>query len=1137
MDSTGAVVPGAMVTATNTSTGISSTVKTNPAGNYEFLQLQIGGPYTIAVAKTGFQKHVSTGLMLNVNDNREIDVKLQVGGISQTVQVQAAAVHVETVDTQLKQVFTAKQIEEAPLLNRDAAGLQKLAAGSVESSDQFGTYSANGNQTQENSYLLNGADNNDTPLQTIGLIINPDALAEEDFITSTINPEFARNSGAIINQVIKSGTNHFHGSGFWYYRDTFMNNGDYFSKSRPAFHQNIFGATLGGPVVKNRLFFFAAYQGTRNGHGTTQNSPVLSAAQRDGNFTGDPLPNPVNPEAPSLSDNPMPIAAGGCSAGTPWNVCFPGANPEVTVDPSQFNPISAKLVKQFVPQANSFAAGPTYIFNAANTYMADQGVLRADFHLSSHDSLWGSGVFQSSPSVNTLGFGGSDLPGFGVHSAEHYKLFMAAWTHTFNANAVNQLRAGMYRLNFAAVEPQQVVSPASYGFNINPQDPQMNLPLISVLGLDGSTPQGAAAFLGFTYEGPQPRKDVNINAADNFTKILGNHSLKFGVLWEQIAESNPYSAENNGVYNYDGAGPYSSGDPVLDFMLGVPDQYAQTSGGFIDLTGREYYAYAQDSWRATHDLTLNYGLAWDVETPYQNHQFAGIGITCWAPDSTMSKVLMGGPPGLTYPGDPGCNKAGGPTAKWSHLGPRFGFAWSPSNGPEKLIGAPGEHKFAVRGGFGLYYNRDSQEGQLQNLGDPPFFFQSIGVSGSVPGTSPAFADPFSDVAGNGSIPNPFPFVRPSPGDAVDFMPYAPFQLNAYNRNYGVPYTYNFNLNIQRELPSDIILQIGYVGSIGHKLIRAYEGDRVTAAGHAACLASPVCVAYRSQLSLYFPQYKMQPATIDGTSFPWYLTVGTQHTDGSSNYNSLQATVTKRTTHGLNFTVAYTYSHAMDNASGLESSGFNGLGTNTFPGFEGLSYGDSDYDARQRLVASYIYAIPLLPSWHNLLVREAIGGWNLSGMTALQSGFPVTITDAGTYNSLYCDAYTYYNCPDTPNTSSFRIKTLNPRAAGNAWFDSSVFSQEPIGTFGNVKRNFFHGPGYNYTNLSLYKNFPVAGEGRYLQVRLEAFNAFNHANFGQPVSNYTSGPFFGSILSVKHTYDANSDPTPGRDIQLAARFVF
>ena len=264
----------------------------------------------------------------------------------------------------------------------------------------------------------------------------------------------------------------------------------------------------------------------------------------------------------------------------------------------------------------------------------------------------------------------------------------------------------------------------------------------------------------------------------------------------------------------------------------------------------------------------------------------------------------------------------------------------------------------------------------------------------------------------------------------------------------------------------------------------------------------------------------------------------QTTDGISHYDSLQASLTKRTTHGLFFTLAYTYSHGLDNGSGLESSGFNGLGVNVFPGYQHLSYGDSDFDARHRLVASYNYEIPLLHSMNeHLYVREAIGAWHLAGVTALQTGFPITITDEGAFTSLYCDQYTYYSCPDTPNTSSTHIKSLNPRKTG-AWFDGSVFSQEATGTFGNVKRNFFHGPGFNYTNLQLYKNFPLGNNAeRYVQVQLQAFNAFNHMNFAQPDSNFTD-PAFGTISAVdQSSADVNGDPSPARSVQIAAKFYF
>ena len=281
---------------------------------------------------------------------------------------------------------------------------------------------------------------------------------------------------------------------------------------------------------------------------------------------------------------------------------------------------------------------------------------------------------------------------------------------------------------------------------------------------------------------------------------------------------------------------------------------------------------------------------------------------------------------------------------------------------------------------------------------------------------------------------------------------------------------------------------------------------------------PIALRMEEDLSIDFPQYFTQPAIVPGSAgsgafgngIPWFISVGQQHTDGASNYNSFQASLTKGTSHGLYFTLAYTYSHALDNASGYESSGANGRGVNNIPGFEYLNYGDSDYDARHRLATSYNYEVPIFSSWQDKLVlREALSGWHISGVTALQTGFPVTIQDKGTPNSLYCNAgqfLSFYNCPDTPDASSFNIKTFNPRISNHEWFDPTLFTQEPIGSLGNVKRNFFHGPGFNYTNLSLYKDFPLGAEkARYVEIRVEAFNAFNHANFGQPDGNYTDGP--------------------------------
>ena len=1084
-DSAGATVPNATVTITNTSTGIVNNSKTNSKGFFNFPQLQIGGPYTVSIEAPGFKKFETSGLQLNLNDNRAIDAKLQVGQASETVQVQATSNAVETTETELKDTISARQIEQLPLFGGDASGLQKLQAGSVESSDRFGTYSADGSQSAANSFILDGIDINDGPLQQEGIAVNPDALAEESIVTSTLNPEFSRNSGAVVNQTVKSGTNSFHGTASEQYRDTFLNNGDYFSLKgqRPPFHQNRYAGTFGGPVIKDKLFFFLSYQGFRNRTGSTQVTPVPSVAERNGIFP----------------DGSKPI------------------------DPNTFNPISVKLLNQFVPLPNTTSGTlSAYSFPTANTGAGDQGIIRADYHLSSKDAFYGSSVFESSPTTSTLPFTGATLPGFAEVDSAHYKLFAGDYTRTFNASLLNDFQINYFRFNYGAVEPQKVVSPSSYGFNINPQSPSSGLPYIGVQGFFD---------LGFSTNGPQPRKDSNLRASDTFTWVKGNHTLKFGASAEQFRVSNPFYGNNNGnfAFNVTATDPFAS---LKTFLTGNPASFAQGSGGFIDALAYEDYAYAQDSWKVTPNLVLNYGLAYDIETPNKMRQDGGRDIACYSVSNATTGVFQGANafPGLLFPGDKGCNSYGGTTVRYDHVAPRFGFDWSPSSGPGMLIGRDGSHQFSIRGGFGLYYNRDQEEGSLQNLSVPPFSLtQNL--------QNPNFADPYGTAAGGA---NPFPFSPPTAGAVINWGNFAELDTNVVDKNYGVPYVYNFNLNMQRELPSNMRLQVGYVGSLGHKLVRTYEGDPITQAGHDACVADTTGCGDPAQIAehLNYPQYAAQPATYPGSGgAPYYLSVGTQATQGSSNYNSAQVTLTKQVSHGLEFSAAYTYSKALDDASGLESSGFHSRSYNQYPGYGQLNYGPSDYDARHRLALSYVYAVPFTHS-SNFLVKEALTGWQISGVTALQGGNPLLISQSGVYLSKWCDEFSYYGCPDAPNVTTTHVKLSNPRNPTNSFFDTTPFSSETLGTFGNAPRGFIHGPGFNYTNLSFAKNFPLGGEGsRYVQIRMDVANAFNHANFDQPDSNYGDANF-GVVSAVKSTArDVNGDPQGGRAVQLVGKFYF
>ncbi|MGB9148490.1 MAG: carboxypeptidase-like regulatory domain-containing protein, partial [Acidobacteriaceae bacterium] len=1062
-DPNGAVLANASVTALNTSTGIAVSQQTDSKGYFVFPDLHIGGPYSITVEDSGFQRFVVSGIILDLSSARQVDARLRIGSSSETVRVSSEEVEVESSDVQLKDVIGAQELEDLPTLGRDAVQLQKTAPGTVEASDREATFSTNGSQTQENSYLLDGTDINDFLLNQPGITVNPDALAEINVISSTIDPEFSRNSGAIVDEALKSGTDQFHGDGFEFYRDTFLNNGNYFSATRPGFHQNVFGGTLGGPIIKNRTFFFLAYQGLRNRTAQTQITPVFSADQRGGHFSADeaqfsskPIPFPGGLNGPS----------GPCPAGTPWNVCFPDAQ----IPKSNFNPIAVNLLNKYVPAPNYNNAGIGYFnFNAPNTSADDQGIVRIDDQVTSKDALWASVIFDSSPATNTLPLPatestgtGATLPGFAADNSSHTKIFSGSWTHVFNSTTLNELRTGYFRFNYKELEPAAatLAAPSSFGFDIVPQDAAAGtLPYINVNGYFA---------LGFSTNGPQPRKDENYTFFDNFSKVAGNHDLKFGVNVERFIISNPYYTDNSGAFNFNASATYSTGDPAADFLLGIPATYNQGSGFFVDVRASQYYAYAQDHWKASSALTLAYGLGYEVETPYANLQYDGVGVTCWYATDAQSKVFSGAPPGTLYPGDPGCNKNGGPTSHWDHFSPRLGFAWSPEGGFGVLTGPAGKRAFVVRGGLGLYWNRVQGEGAQVNSNDPPFSENSVGAAGL--GGNPGFANPFADIADTpgASYPaNPFPYSVPRPGQNVNFMSLYPLEMDNLTSDVDVPYTYNYNLNIQRALPSNMVLTVGYVGSLGRKLIRAREGDPITQQGHDACLngtgaGAPImiggqtftCLQLIGSQSLYFPGEKLQPGVIPGSQIPgvlpngvpYYLSIGGMHTSGISSYNALQVSLAKAPSHGLYFSLAYTYSHALDNASSLEDSVANGYGTNYVPGFENQSYGDSVYDARQRLAALYNYEIPVAFRGSALL-RSALNGWHFSGITALQTGFPITIYDEGVFNSLYCDQFSFVNCPDVPNTSTFHIHTENPRNPGHYWFNTATFTQEPIGTFG------------------------------------------------------------------------------------------
>lgn len=816
-----------------------------------------------------------------------------------------------------------------------------------------------------------------------------------------------------------------------------------------------------------------------------------------------------------------------CAAGTAYSKLFSTGN----IPTQDFNVLAKAYVTKFNPAPTS----GTDIFAAQfpNPDTVNQEMFRIDETINASDSLWGYGYIERENTNSAIPFGGGNVPGFASTQTESISNYTVAWNHVFSASTLNELRVGYTRFNFKAVEPLTPVLPSSIGFAINPQEglTGAGLPFVGLPGNDIS--------LGFTTNGPQPRIDQNYQLNDNFSHIMGNHDLKFGIDIRRFFDDNPFFARNNGGFTFGGAGTYSTGDPFADLLLGFPDSYNQTSGGLNDGSAQMYYSYAQDSWKARRDLTVNYGLAWSINTPYVDHFNNNRAINCFRPGE-QSAIFPTAPVGLVFPGDANCSSAGYP-AKLHNFGPRLGFAWSPSLG--RLSGRPGD--FSIRASAGIYYDQTEEEGVLQNLTAPPFSISSSGF-GDAGGTS-AFQNPFVAIqclnqknqliAGCtattptgtplvvSSIPNKFPFTPPQAGDKnIDFANFSPMSLNLLDPHYGVPYAENYNLTVQRQIGTTIIT-VGYVGSEGRHTERALELNPLLfplqCANTPACLDS-VPFQFESPVASSFYRFGPQTSVVSGNPI-YYASLYQQQTDGNSNYNSLQASAQKSLSNGLNFLLSYTWSHANDDSSSLEDQAFNGPGTNGF--IPALNYGASAFDARQRFVASFSYTLPFPSSWTDGgFGRRALKGWRVYGITTAQTGFPFSV-EGTQFTSLTCDAFTFFSCPDNLQTTGAPVDITSPRGANNQYFNPNAFQFAALGTFGDVARNALHGPGIWNTDLAVFKDTQIT-ERTTLQLRIDASNAFNHVQFDNP-NRVLGGAGFG---------DVPGDTGP-RIVQLGARFIF
>ena len=1125
-DASGAAVPGADVTAKNIATGVSTHVASSATGAYSFLQLAIGD-YTVTATKDGFQTFTANQIHIDLNQVYVQDIPLTLGAISQEVSVQANQVQVETTSPQLGTVITAQQIVDLPLLGRDWINLQALQPGVVGAADRLGVagsipdYATNGGQTQFNVFLIDGTDTNDEALNTATIVPSVDALTEFRMVTSTMNPEYARSSGAIMSAAIKSGTNSFHGDAFDFYRDTFLDARNYFSRKVSPFHENLFGGTFGGPIIKNHLFGFFSYQGVRES--TPQSNNNVSGGVKttnvflNGQATGT---TPFPGLSTSAKTSPFPLVGDNGTmypAGTPYSTIF-SAGTVPTVD---INSISKGLLS-FVPSPNkaTVVGGPlnAYTFNSTRSVTDNQYIYRIDDALTTKDTLWGTWMNEKEAFIEPIPFAGATLPGFAESDGESFKLLSLSWTHVINDHMLNELRGGYNRFNYQAVFPATPELPSVAGFSITPQSASgAGLPYISVHGLFA---------LGFSEFGPQPRLENLYEGADNFQWVVGRHTMKFGFDLRRWQDFNPALSTNSGFFNFNTFGTYSTGNAGADFLLGIPAFYTQASGGLENSRTREFYSYAQDDFKLRPNLTVMYGLGWTIDTPVSNIAYNGHGQLAFRP-GVQSTVFPNAPVGVVYSGDPGIDAAG-PT-QWKNFGPRIGVAYSPDWG--RLTGGPG--RTSIRAGFGIYYDKSGVEeaGQV-GFGVPPFSVTTNnGISGggaALSGINPSFAKPFVDIKTGAAVPNPYPFngfpsnvnFATTPG----LEPVYGLCCASAAPNTTDPRMSNFNVTVERQVTPSTIASVGYVGSISRHLSYGAPSNIVTGLGPGNSLIYPY------NLNVYGP-------------------IDQIFSGANGNYNALQVSVNKKMSRNLGFLISYTYAHSLDESSGFEDTSF-GEGGGGYGGFDALrstnpycfpkcDYGSSTYDARHRLVISYTYHIPgVRGDW---MVSRLTQGWTLSGITTFQTGVALDVADLSTPSG-GCDGFGDFGCWDGPNQVG-PAQYENIRSTGY-WFNPNSFQQVPcastvagcagsgisptsVVSYGNARRDPLHAPGINNWDLVLFKDTSIT-ESMKVELRMEAYNMFNHTQFdpNQITTDVSSG-----------TFGQESGALNPRLMQIAAKFIF
>jgi hypothetical protein len=1136
-DSSGAVIVGATIQVRSAETGITETQQTNADGFYAFLDLP-PGRYDMEARQSGFSSYIQTGILLDVNSARVLNIKLSIGEATERVEVTSDALQLDTASTQGGEVIGAQTMTAVPLVTRSYTDLLALQPGvSAVSSGlaggqggQFsatgftftpisgnlnaGNLSVNGQRESSNGFLLNGTTVQEFAFSGAGIIPNLDSIAEFRIITNNFDAEYGNYAGGQINVITKSGANRFHGSAFEFLRNTAFDAKNFFVAERDDHKENQFGGTFGGPIKKDKLFFFGDYQGDRVIIGQSANgrTSVPTDAERSGDFSalagsltgtvqGAAYAQQLSTAAGYTVTQGEPYYFAGCTLSS--QCVFPNAQ----VPASLFTAPSKNLLGYVPPVTTTDSTGATFFLpNAQPSRLRDDKTSgRVDYN-SRLGLVSGYYFFDQYNQKVPNAF----LPGFGSGFTGRSQVVNIGDSKIFGNGAVNEARFGFTRLHFLIHSPTggEGVDPGTLGFAFGP----------NTLGISPSQPKYAHVpnihFNEFSFGasgGPLGVTENTFQAIDNYRKIIGRHTISIGgqFRYNQLVE---YNLGSNGDFTFDGS---ETGNDFADFLIGAPASYSQGQGYPSYGRSRYFGLYGQDSWRLRSNITINYGLRWDVSRPWSELHNE---IETLIP-GVQSLVFPGAPTGWLFPGDPGVPTTLAPT-RYHDFAPRLGIAYSPSVDDgfmKKLTGGPG--KTSIRAGWGLFYSTFEGATNFNEIGDAPFgaFYGS-----PVP---PQFVTPFVD-RGTGNIEGQrFPVAPPPanaspshPDTSIDWTKFIPIGTSpAFWHKNDLPYTEEYQLSIERQLGTATLLSVSYVGAQGHRLLsslQANPGDPALCLGVSQASqvvpGTPTC-GPNGENGLYSP---VGGGTNNGTRGPFgpnFSSEGYFITSGKSGYNSVQLSLREHMK-SLEFLAGYTYSKSLDNASGYGEQ-INFLD----PGARSLS----SFDMRHNFVVSYDYRLPIdrLPGPSRL-----VKGWRLSGITRFATGVPVTLVETDDNSFLGTGGAGAISLPiDRPNFAPGSLHISDPRKG--SYFNTSLFSAEQLGQLGNASRRFFSGPGLNNWDVALLKDTAIR-EGMNLEFRWELFNAFNHAQFQAPDGNISDNNFgFSNVAN------------PPRIMQLSLKLLF